>query len=208
MQRLVIVLAALSAGLLSCWSQAAYRLDPAASVIQIHVDTAGLLGFAGHPHLIQTPIAEGAFVYYPGDPGKSSVQLVVDAAALQVVDPKVSAKDRQEIQATMQSDRVLGIKRYPKIAFKSVSIQGLDRNRLEITGSLTLRSQTHPVTVEAVLEPAGPELKAAGKSQFKQTAFGIRPVTAALGTVRVRDQVNISFQVFGKPKTGHDPSSK
>ncbi len=135
---------ALSLGLRLCGGQETYRLDPATSVIQIHLDTAGALGFVGHPHLIQTPIAAGSFVYDPSDPGKSSVELVVDASALQVLDPKRPAKERKEIQATMQSDRVLGIKQYPKIVFKSVKVESMDGNRLRITGNLTIRTKLTP----------------------------------------------------------------
>lgn len=121
------------------------------------------------------------------------------------MDLNVSAKDRREILATMQSDRVLGVNQYPKIIFKSVKIQPLEGNRLQISGDLTIRSQTNLVTVEAILEQSGPILKAAGKSRFKQTTFGIKPVSAGLGAVRVKDQLNISFQVFGQPKADHGP---
>jgi hypothetical protein len=41
-------------------------------------------------------------------------------------------------------------------------------------------------------------LKAEGECQFKQTEFGIRPVAAALGTVRVQDQITVTFQVVAR----------
>jgi polyisoprenoid-binding protein YceI len=205
MKCLWFVLVALSVGWFRSQAQETYRLDPKKSVIQIQVDTSGALGFMGHQHLIQAPIEHGNFVYYPGDLGKSFVEILVDAGALAVIDPKVSAKDRMEILATMRSDRVLGVQQYPKIIFKSVKIQPLDGNRLQLSGDLTIRSQTNLVTVEAILEQAGPVLKVAGKSRFKQTAFGIKPVSAGLGAVRVKDQLNISFQVFGQPKADHGP---
>ncbi len=200
MQRIVRVLIGIALGPLLCSAQEAYQLDPATSVIQIHLDTAGALGFVGHAHLIQTPIEQGKFLYYPGDPAKSSVELQVAAGALEVMDPKVSARHKSEIQATMQSDRVLDIKRYPKIAFKSLTVALLETNRLQITGKLTIRSQTQPVAVETTLLQVGPQLKATGKCRFKQSTFGIHPVTAGLGTVRVRDQMDISFVVFMQPK--------
>ncbi len=194
------VLLALGLGPVWCAAQQAYQLDPSTSVIQIHLDTAGALGFVGHAHLIQAPIEQGKFVYDAADPAKSTVELAVAAATLKVKDPKISAKHRQEIQATMQSDRVLGIKQYPKIVFKSLTIEPPDRNRLRVTGNLTIRSETHPVTVETTLEQEGQRLKATGTTQFRQTTFGIHPVTAALGTVRVLDQMSISFTVFMQPE--------
>jgi polyisoprenoid-binding protein YceI len=195
-------LVAVGLGALLCRGQEAYRLDPTNSVIRIHLDTAGALGFVGHAHLIQTPIERGDFVYYPTDLSKSTVEVVVDVGALQVVDPKRSAKERMEIQGTMRSKRVLGITEYPKIVFKSSKIEPVDHNRLQVTGNLTIRSNTHPVILQVSLEQEGPRLKATGECRFKQTTFGIRPVTAGLGTVRVQDQMTLSFDVFGQPKAG------
>ena len=208
MKSVLSVLIALSWLLLSCGAQEVYRLDPTSSLIQIHLDTAGALGLLGHPHLIQTPIKQGRFVFFPGDPGKSSVELVVDASALQVMDPKRSAQEKEEIQATMQSGRVLDIQQHPQIVFRSVTVEPTDRNRLQITGNLTIRSQTHPVTVNATLEQTGPQLKATGGSQFKQTTFGMRPVTAGLGTVRVRDQLSISFVLTGQALRPSPPATR
>jgi hypothetical protein len=65
MKRFWFVVVALSVGWLHSQAQETYRLDPARTVIQIHVDTSGALGFMGHQHLIQTPIEHGNFVYYP-----------------------------------------------------------------------------------------------------------------------------------------------
>jgi polyisoprenoid-binding protein YceI len=196
------VLVALSLGLPVCPAQAAYRLEPSTSVMQIQLSMAGALGFLGRRHLIQAPIQQGRFVYDPENPGKSSVELVVDASALQVLDPELSAEGKKSMEAMMQSARVLGVRQYPKIHFKSVQVEAPDRKHLEITGNLTLRSQTHPVRVELTLEQGGQQLKATGKSQFKQSTFGIRPVSAGLGTVRVQDRVTISFEMFGEQNGG------
>lgn len=201
MKRVLNVLFALAVGPLLCLAQEAYRLDPANSTIRIHLATAGVLAFVSHSHLIETPIERGDFAYFPGDSSKSAVEVVVDAGALRVVDPKRSIKERKEIQATMQSDRVLGVAQYPKIVFKSLKIEVVDSNRLQITGDLTIRSNTHPVVVRASLEQAGPQLKATGECRFNQTTFGLRPVTAGLGTVRVRDEVSLSFEVTWQPRS-------
>ncbi len=173
-------------------------------MIEIHLATAGALGFVGHPHLIQARIAQGTFLYDPADFGKSSVELVVNTGSLRVIDSEASAKDRQQIQRTMESDRVLAAKRYPKIVFRSRTIESLTHNHLRVVGNLTIRSQTQPVMVEVTLQQTGTRLKAAGESRFKQTTFGIRPVTAGLGTVRVKDEIDISFEVVAEPKPPGD----
>jgi polyisoprenoid-binding protein YceI len=175
-----------------------YRFDSTNAVVQVHVGTSGALGFLGHGHLMQAPIQRGTMVYRPLDPGQTSVELAVEAKPLQVVDPELSVGDKQKVQATMESGRVLGVKEFPTITFKSTMVELERDHQLVVHGNLTIRDKTRPVTVHAHLEPVGPEWKAAGQCQFKQADFGIRPVTAGLGTVKVQDQITITFQVVAR----------
>lgn len=186
-------------------AQQVYRLDPAKSVIEIHLDTAGPLRFAGHHHLIKTGIQQGTFNYSPGESAKCAVEVVVNTRSLKVVDPDLSAKDRDKIQATMESNRVLDAKDYPTIVFKSLKFEPVGSNRLRVIGDLTIRNQTHPVVLDVSLQKTGPVLKAAGETSFKQTTFGIQPVTAGLGTVRVGDEMRILFQVVAEQKPSPNP---
>jgi polyisoprenoid-binding protein YceI len=98
----------------------------------------------------------------------------------------------------MESERVLGVKEYPTISFKSTMVEPERDHQILIHGNLTNRDKTRPVTVHAHLEQVGPAWKAAGQCQFKQTDFGIHPVTARLGTVKVQDQMRITFQVVAR----------
>lgn len=180
------------------WGTEEFRFDSTNAIVQVHVGTSGAFGFLGHGHLMQAPIQRGTLVYRPLGPGQTSVELAVDARLLQVVDPEISVGDKKKIQATMESERVLGVKEYPTITFKSTTVELERDHQLAIHGNLTIRDKTRPVTLHANLEQTGPQLKASGQCQFKQTDFGIRPVTAGLGTVRVQDQITITFQVVAR----------
>ncbi len=123
--------------------------------------------------------------------------MVVDARGLKVIDRDISTQDREKIQATMESDRVLGVQQFPTITFKSTSIEFTGENQLVVRGNLTIRGKTNPISVQVTLGQPGPGLRATGKSQFKQTQFGIKPVSAGMGTVRVRDLMTIEFVIEG-----------
>ncbi len=172
-----------------------YKFDPANSFIQIHLGTSGLLKAAGHEHLIRTPVQQGTFAYDSQAPRQSSVQVVVNSRELKVIDQKVSAGDRQKIQATMESNRVLDVQQFPTITFKSTSVEPLGENQLRVKGNLTIKGRTNLVTVQVTLIPQASGMKAFGKTQFKQTQFGIKPVTAGLGTVRVQDLMTLGFVI-------------
>jgi hypothetical protein len=61
---------------------------------------------------------------------------------------------------------------------------------------------THPVTIRAsaTLE-AGGRLTARGSFSFNQTDFGMEPVTAGAGTVRVKDALDVKFVLAAHRRT-------
>lgn len=67
-----------------------------------------------------------------------------------------------------------------------------------ITGTLTVNGVEKEVTANAVMTPDGKGgLKAAGSTEFRMTEFGIKPVTALMGTIRTRDAVTVKFDLAG-----------
>lgn len=170
-----------------------YKISPG-SKVQIHLDASGFLGFLGDKHLIEAPIQQGRIRYFSDDLGKSSVELEFSSASLHVRDPGLEDKKRQEVQQTMEGPRVLDVRAYPRILFKSSNVKQT-KGMLEIIGDLTLRGNSRKVTVLAKVNPSGPHFQATGNSRFRQTEFGIKPVTAGAGTVRVKDEVKLTFQV-------------
>lgn len=163
-----------------------HAIDTKKSVVTVRVDKAGLFSAFGHNHEIAAPIARG-FV----DTAARRVELHIDASSLRVRDPDASEKDRDEIQKTMLGHDVLDTEHYKEIAFQSTSAEQAAAGSWKVQGNLTLHGQTRPVLVEAK-EKDGHYL---GSSTFKQTDFGITPVKVAGGTVRVKDEVRIEFDI-------------
>lgn len=69
---------------------------------------------------------------------------------------------------------------------------------LRVEGQLTLRGIARPLMVPVELRLSGDRLTATGKTTVRQTLFGIRPVTAGAGTVRVKDDVEVVFSVVAR----------
>jgi polyisoprenoid-binding protein YceI len=164
-------------------------IDTERSVLTVRVYKAGLLSAFGHEHEIRAPIQEGGF-----DEDKSSVEFVVDARTLRVLDSDISDKDRAEIQATMLGPKVLESEKFPVIRFHSTDVNRLGEGKWTVHGDLTLHGQTHPVKV-AVERVAG---RYHGSAQLWQKEFGIRPVTVAGGSIKVKDEVRIEFEIVGR----------
>ena len=176
-----------------------FRVDPRSTTVVVNVGRAGLLSFAGHDHEVAAPAVEGRISLNPADMSRSRVTLQFDAKAMKVTGRGEPADDVAEVQRTMLSDRVLDVQRYPTIAFESerVSVQERmsDGFRLHVEGMLTLHGTAQKISVPVAVRLAGGRMTATGTVTVRQSAFGIRPITAAAGTVRVKDEVAVTFTI-------------
>jgi polyisoprenoid-binding protein YceI len=161
-------------------------IDAGKSVMTVHVYKAGMLSAFGHDHEISAPVAGGTV-----DAGGRKVELHVDAGALRVQDAKVADKDRSEIQANMLGPDVLDAEHYKQIHFRSTSAEPAGAGAWKVGGELTLHGETRPISME-VREKDG---HYAGTCRFDITNFGIKPVKAAGGAVRVKNEVQIEFDI-------------
>jgi polyisoprenoid-binding protein YceI len=168
-------------------SPAGRSIDSAHSSLHVHVYKSGLFSAFGHNHDVEAPIESGEVT----EGGKPFVEFRVDARKLRVLDAEASLDTRAEIQKTMQGPQVLESDRYPEIHFLSTTIQATGTDHWVVTGNLDLHGQTHPVTVGVTLKDG----LYRGSAILKQTQFGITPVTVAGGTVKVRDDLRIDFQI-------------
>jgi polyisoprenoid-binding protein YceI len=166
-------------------------IDGAHSTLTVHAYKSGLFSGFAHDHEVSAPILSGTI---EDSAGKGSVRLKIDARQLKVLDPKLEEDKRTEVQKTMHSERVLDSARFPNIEFVSSKIQPGGPDKWTVTGDLTLHGQTHSVTV-AVTRQNGHYL---GSTSFKQQQFGITPVSIGGGTIKVKDEVKIEFDVVTK----------
>ena len=93
--------------------------------------------------------------------------------------------DRKKIEQTIQED-VLQPRRSREVLFRSTRVEG-DR----IEGVLTLNGTERPLTAEARREGG----RAIIEVELNQTDFGIKPFTAALGTLRINPRVRVRLSV-------------
>jgi polyisoprenoid-binding protein YceI len=159
----------------------------AASQFQVRTAKAGLLGFAGHEHVIRANSFAGRVVFYPNDPSASHFAITVPAESLEVLTPPDTAEIRK-VTAAMRQD-VLEVARFPEIALASRAVQR-DGDTLRIRAALTLHGRTRevPLFVRAII--GADTLRANTTFAVNQTDFGIKPYRGGPGgTVRVADRV-------------------
>jgi polyisoprenoid-binding protein YceI len=180
---ILVSLAVMAAGNAAAQQRA---IDVSHSKMTVRVFKAGVLSALGHDHTISAPVT-GGWV----NAKEHSVEVRADAARLRVVDANASGKDRAEIQKTMLGPEVLDSERTPKIEFRSTAAEPSGSGSWTVRGTLSLHGQTRPVTAR-VSERDGHYV---GSSTFRLTEFGIKPTKAAGGTVKVKDEVRIEFDI-------------
>ena len=183
------LLGLLSVFLLGVDASAQKAFDPEHSLLTVRVYKAGAFSAFGHEHAIRAPIQNGSF-----DEDKRRVEFVVDARALRVVDSGVSDKDRTDIQNTMLGPKVLDSSQFREIRFHSTEVHRSGESKWTVQGELTLHGQSNPVKVDVERQDG----RYRGSARLRQTEFGITPVTAAGGTVKVKDEVRVEFELVGR----------
>jgi polyisoprenoid-binding protein YceI len=168
---------------------------PQRGYFRIHVSTGGLFGAFAHDHSIEAQKITGCASLDPADVAHSSIRLTFTAADIRVIDPKESAKDRAEVQKTMETE-VLRISEYPQVTFESTGIETAGGNQLRVRGNLTIRGRTEPVLIPLTFTKMNDgTYQASGKYSFKQSTFGIKPIQIGGGTIKVKDELQTEFEI-------------
>jgi hypothetical protein len=102
-----------------------FAVDPEQSHALIAVGKSGAFSFAGHTHEVEAPLTSGVVHLDADDPSHDDVRLEFNAAAMRVTGKGESASDVPKVAATMLSDAVLDVKRYP--ASGGTSVTGMPR---------------------------------------------------------------------------------
>jgi polyisoprenoid-binding protein YceI len=165
------------------------KVDAARSTVAIHVYKTGLFSALAHDHLITAPVASGSI-----DKEHRSVSLTFNANDLKVGDTEGSESDHQEIEATMKGPTVLNAAQFPVISFQSKRVNVATPESYQVIGDLKLHGQTREITLPVVF--SGGIYK--GSVHLKQTDYGITPVKVAGGTVRVKDEIAIDFDIVAQ----------
>lgn len=137
-----------------------WKIDPAHSQID----------FAVKHMMIST--VRGRFEQFTGevnfnqeDPTQSSVTAQIDAASINTREPNRDAH--------LRSPDFLDVEKYPELTFKSTKIEVLDERRGRITGDLTIKDETHPVTLDV-------EYMGQAKSPWGTTSAGFEATAVLL----------------------------
>jgi polyisoprenoid-binding protein YceI len=138
--------------------------------------------FDGHLHLDAT------------DPSKSSAKVAIKAAS---IDTRNADRD-----AHLRSNDFFAMDEYPEITFGSTSVEPVDDATFRVTGDLTIRGATRPVTFDleyngSATDPFGNKrVGLEGSVQVNRKDWGITwNAPLELGGVIISDKVTLEFDI-------------
>jgi polyisoprenoid-binding protein YceI len=179
-------------------SRVRYRIDASKSRFLVRAFAGGVFSAFAHDHTIAVRAFDGQARFTPGDPKSASLRVTIKAGSLAVID-KISEEDRKEIESTMR-ENVLEISKYPEITFSSTSVSASKHPEghyeVTISGDLTLHGVTRNRRITATVDFDGDTLRVKGEFSLLQTDYEITPVSIALGTIRVKDELRLLFDVI------------
>ncbi|HKN43287.1 MAG TPA: YceI family protein [Propionibacteriaceae bacterium] len=137
---------------------------------------------------------EGSAVVDATDFTKSTGQLTIQAAS---IDTRNAQRD-----AHLRSNDFLAMEEYPQITFVATDLRQIGPTTLELTGDLTIRGVTNPVTIPFEFEGAATDpfgnlrIGFEGSAVINRKDYGIT-WNAALetGGVLVSDKITLEFEV-------------
>ena len=97
----------------------------------------------------------------------------------------------------MLGPKVLDQEKYPEIHFKSSSIKQTSPEHYSVAGTLELHGAKQEMSFEVTGEARdGAVEHYHGATKLKQSDFGIKPISLGGGSVKVKDELELEFDVY------------
>ena len=180
-----------------------YPVVESKSSVIVHVGKSGAFSFAGHKHDVQAPVS-GMVSADPANLPGSSVELTFKSARMQVLAEGEPKGDAPKVLEVMRGPKVLDVASFPDIRFTSKKVTGRSLAggawELSLMGELSLHGVTREITVPVKVTIEGRQLTATGETKLLHDQFGMERVSAGGGTVKVANEIGISFQIVAEQR--------
>jgi polyisoprenoid-binding protein YceI len=168
-----------------------HQLGPEEATLSVHTKRGGAAAKAGHDLVIRVTSWRATLVV-GSDAAETSVELSADADSLRVVEGSggmqaLGEDDKANIEQTIDDEVLEG----RAIEFRSRRAQPSSGDGIAVEGELAIGDRTGPVAFDLAIGDDG-ALRAIATVQ--QSDWGIKPYSALLGALKVRDEVEVVLE--------------
>jgi polyisoprenoid-binding protein YceI len=164
-----------------------WQLDPMHTQVEFTVKHFGMMSVRGHFNEVK---ATGTID--PDNPAASSVEVTIDVASLNT--------NNARRDADLRGSYFLELDKYPTITFRSTTIEPLGQDRYAMTGDLTIKGTTRPVTLRVVrygeLNDAtmGHRIAYGAEGEIDRTDYGMAFDMLGDGRIIVGHEIKITIE--------------
>lgn len=171
-----------------------YNLGPTDGKLQVRTGRQGMAQKVGHDLTLEASNWKATVTVDP-DPGQSEVKAIIEPRSLAVVAATggakpVSEKDKKDIMKN-----IAGLLGNNSITFESTSVKARSDTSATVAGNLLIAGQSRQVTLDLTIEPNGDSARLTGRVPIVQSNFGVKPFTAMMGALKVKDEVEVDLDV-------------
>lgn len=176
-----------------------YTLGPESGRLLVKTARTGLGSKAGHDLTIEVTRWHATATVDTANAANSSVTVSVEVDSFEVREGTGGVKpltdsDRADIKKTLR-EKILHTAAHPTISYTSSRVQG-SAEAFTVTGDLTITGVTQPVAMQCRATGG----RVTGTATITQTRWGIRPYSAFFGALKLRDDVEVVFDVALTPE--------
>ena len=164
-----------------------WKLDPSHTQVEFAVKHLGIMTVRGYFADVQ---ASGDInVQHPED---SSVEVVIQTASVR------TNNDRRDEH--LRTSDILDVENHPTMAFKSTKVEAVAADRYAITGDLTIKGNTRPVTLAVVnygelSDPTmGHRIGYGAETRIQRKDFGLNIDTVMDGRMVLGNEIQITIE--------------
>lgn len=186
-------------------TRGSFPLGPAAGWLRLHVFREGVVSALGHDLVLEAGSWSGTLAGDPGRPSEIEVTVSVPIDSLSVreaqgglrkLTPADEESIRERIAATLHSHQ------HPTLEFAARGAQlravqdGGGFGEGTLAGRLTVAGRSEPLEVRFTFTRQGEDVRVNGGAEVVQTRWGIAPYKGLHFGLRVRDLVEVYFDLL------------
>jgi polyisoprenoid-binding protein YceI len=164
-----------------------WQLDPYHTQVEFSAKHLGMMTVRGHFAEVSTTADID-----PDHPEASSVEATIQTASIRTHN---ETRDND-----IRSSNFLEVDKYPTITFKSTSVEPSGQDRYKLTGDLTIKGNTHPVTLQVTKygefnDPMmGHRIAYSASTQINRREYGLSFNMMLDGRFVVSDEIQIMIE--------------
>ena len=165
-----------------------WKFDPLHTQVEFSAKHFGMMTVRGN---FQEVTAGGEI--FPDDPSKSKVEATINTASIKT--------HNEQRDSDLRSSYFLEIDKYPTMKFESTNIKKVGDDNFKVTGDLTIKGTTKPVTLDVVrlgelndAEMMGHRISYQATTRINRKDFGMNFDALRDGRLVVSNEIDITIE--------------